>query len=132
MDATPGRMRCLWSSLARVYLRFMCGPVPWTCGGHRAQTRSPCRITSRLSTRPHTVHRGRATAVHAGALAAVAGAVHAFRRHREIIRRRFAMVLEYARRFEVIERSIARSRRFVPGSYLALHLVLGLVATAAI
>jgi len=59
------------------------------------------------------------------ALAAVVGAMHLLRRNREVIRRAFTSVLGYARQFEVFERSLARSRAFLPGPYLAVHLILG-------
>jgi undecaprenyl-diphosphatase len=68
----------------------------------------------------------------AAAVATVTGAIHALRRHRPVIRRSFAVVGEYIRRFDVVERAIARWRTFVPGGYLAVHLLLGLVATAAV
>ena len=65
-------------------------------------------------------------------LLAVLGSLRRLRRHRESIRRGFTAVLRYARRYGVIERSLARSKAFLPGPYLALHLVLGLAVTAAI
>src|SRR5688500_17779903 len=73
-----------------------------------------------------------AVMVAAAAVAAVTGAIHALRRHRVVIRCGLAIVGAYIRRFDVVEGSIARWRTFVPGGYLAVHLLLGLVATAAV
>ena len=66
------------------------------------------------------------------ALAAVVGAIHLLRRNREVIRRAFTSVVGYARQFELFERSLARSRAFLPGPYLAAHLILGLALITAV
>ena len=66
------------------------------------------------------------------ALASVVGAIHLLRRYRDVIRRTFTSALGYARQFELFERSLARSRAFLPGPYLVVHLALGLAVTAAV
>lgn len=66
------------------------------------------------------------------ALASVVGAIHLLRGYRDRIRRTFISALDYARQFDVFERSLTRSRAFLPGPYLAVHLILGLAVTAAV
>ena len=66
------------------------------------------------------------------ALAAVICTVRLLRRYRQRIRRGFAAVVRFAQRYRFVECSLARSKTFLPGPYLAMHLMLGLAATAAI
>jgi undecaprenyl-diphosphatase len=65
------------------------------------------------------------------ALTLVAGVVRVLGEHREDLRAVFTWLLGHARRIEVVDRSLTRATPFVPSGYLALHLTLGLVLTAA-
>jgi membrane-associated phospholipid phosphatase len=71
-------------------------------------------------------------ALAAAALAAVAGAVRMVHRHQPAIRAFVSAALSRARQLESVDRWLPRSRAFVPGSYLVLHLVLGLALTGAV
>jgi membrane-associated phospholipid phosphatase len=64
-------------------------------------------------------------------LAVVLVVVGVLRRYRSTVGRAFAVVVRSARGIEVVDRSIARTRALVPSGYLAVHLMLGLVLTAA-
>jgi undecaprenyl-diphosphatase len=66
------------------------------------------------------------------ASAAVIILVRLLRTYRGVIRRGFTAVLRYAQRYAAVERSLARSKTFLPGPYLALHLILALAITAAV
>ena len=66
------------------------------------------------------------------AVAAVVCSVRLVRGYREHIHRGLASTLRYAQRYGVVERSLARSRMFLPGTYLAVHLILGLAVTVAV
>ena len=69
------------------------------------------------------------------ALAAVLAIVLAVRtvaRFRSPVLRRFAGLVRYARRIEVVNRLTARTSALIPGAYLAMHLTLGLLLTVAV
>lgn len=65
------------------------------------------------------------------ALSVVIAAVRILRRYRNELRRAFSVLVRVARAIDVVDRSIRRTRMLVPSGYLALHLALGLVLTAA-
>jgi undecaprenyl-diphosphatase len=68
----------------------------------------------------------------AAAFLAVAGAVRLLRRHRDDIRAGVAFVVHHARRFDVVDHAIVRSKDVVPSGYLVVHLLLGLALVTAI
>ena len=74
---------------------------------------------------------GLVIAVAAAALAAVVAVLHAFDRFRDSIQRHYARLLQQARAVPFVDSAIHRTRRLVPGGYLVLHLLFGLVLTAA-
>jgi undecaprenyl-diphosphatase len=66
------------------------------------------------------------------ALAVIAGVVATVRRHQPAIRALIAAAVSRARQYESVDRWLTRSQALVPNSYLAVHLLLGLVLTAAV
>lgn len=64
-------------------------------------------------------------------LVAVFGTIHTLRKYRAELGHAFVVLVGYARGVPVIDRAIARTAAVVPSGYLAVHLVLGLVLTAA-
>jgi undecaprenyl-diphosphatase len=64
-------------------------------------------------------------------VAAVIGTIHLLRSHWKAVWKGFTSTLRYAQRYRIVERSFSRSKAFLPGPYLALHLLLGFLVVAA-
>lgn len=74
---------------------------------------------------------GLGVAAAVAAAATVIGAVRILVRYRDELRTGFSVLVRVAREIDVIDRWIRRTRTLIPSGYLALHLALGLVLTAA-
>lgn len=74
---------------------------------------------------------GLGVAAAVAAAATVIGAVRILVRYRDELPTGFSVLVRVAREIDVIDRWIRRTRTLIPSGYLALHLALGLVLTAA-